>query len=423
MNIRKKSVVVSLLLFAVYAALMGVYCWYTAPVKVPAEYAGTAADPAVYMTPEQLEKTESLRPWSRWFYFVVPAWQWLVLWLLLAGGAAVRWRESLERTRLPRLMRYPVFALWVWTAVSLAALPLQFARYRVSFAHGVATQSAPGWLRDWVVSFFLDYLTVLVLLGIAQRLMSRGGRWKLKLWLLSVPLIVFYMYIQPVFISPLFTEIRPMTDERLERSILELAERADIRTDRVYEAEMSSKTNAMNAQIRGIGSTLRIIVWDTTLERLSEEELLQIIAHEFGHYAMRHLEWATAGYVFWALVLIAVVGRLYERIVAKRGSRWGIRRISDMSGLPLIMLLVSLAMFISQPAANAVSRASERAADQYALELTGDPQAAVSFTRKMAASAFHDPYPPLLVRLFDTHPSDLERIVRAIRYEEEQQRA
>jgi len=406
------------LLFVLYAALMGVYFWYTAPVKVPAEYAGTAADPAVYMTSEQLEKTESMRPWLRWFYFVTPALQWLVLWMLLAGGAAARWREALGRTRLPVFLRYPVFLLMVWAAVGLAVLPLRFAGYRVSYAHGVATQSVPDWLRDWAVSFILDYFTVLVLLGAAQWLMSRGGRWKLRLWLLAAPLIVFYMYIQPVFISPLFAEIRPMEDERLERSILELAERADIRTDRVYEAEMSDKTNAQNAQVRGIGATLRIVVWDTALESLDEAELMQIMAHEFGHYTMRHLEWATAGYVFWALVLIAGVGRLYEWIVQKWGPRRGIRRISDMAGLPLIMLLVSLALFVCQPVAFAISRESERAADRYALELTGDARAAISLTRKMAASALHDPHPPLLVRLYGTHPDDLERIVTALRFEE-----
>jgi len=416
---RTRSVPAALLMFAVYAAVMAAYFGYTAPVRVPAEYAGTAADPAVYMTPGQLESIESMRPWLRWFYFVIPAFQWLVLWLLLAGGAAFRWRKALERARLPMAVRYPVFVFFVWSVSSLAVLPLRFASYRVSYAHGVATQSAPGWLRDWAVSFLLDYVTVLAAGGAAQWLMSRGGKWKLKLWLLSVPFIAFYMYIQPVFISPLFTDIRPMSDERLERSILELARRADIRADRVFEAEMSSKTNAVNAEIRGLGSTLRIVVWDTALESLGEEELLQVLAHEIGHYVKRHLEWAAAGYMLWSLVLIAAVGGLYERLAARRGTRWGIRRASDMTGVPLIMLLVSLALFICQPVANAISRESEKAADLYALELTGNAEAEIAFIRKSAASALSDPYPPLLSRLYNTHPSDLERIAMALRFAEE----
>lgn len=417
---RRTTLVAPLLLFALYAVLMGVYFRYTAPVKVPAEYAGTVADPAMYMTKGQLESIESMRPWLRWFFFVTPPLQWLALWLLLASGTAARWREALERARLPLAIRYPVFVFCVWSVSSLAVLPLRFASYRVSYAHGVATQSVPGWLRDWAVSFLLDYATVLAALGAAQWLMSRGGGWKGKLWLLSVPFIAFYMYIQPVFISPLFTDIRPMSDERLERSILELARRADIRADRVFEAEMSSKTNAVNAEIRGLGSTLRIVVWDTALEQLDEEELLQVMAHEIGHYVKRHLEWAAAGYALWSLVLIAAVGALYERLAASRGACWGIRRPSDMTGVPLILLLVSMALFVCQPAANAISRESEKSADLYALELTGNAEAEIAFIWKTAATSLSDPHPPLLSRLYGTHPSDLERIAMALRFSEKQ---
>jgi len=419
MYFRKKPVMIPLLVFAVYASLLGVYFWYTAPVRVPAEFAGTAADPAVYMTNGQLDDIESMRPWLRWVFFVTPPLQWLALWLLLTGGTAVRWRKALERTRLPPAVRYPVFVFFVWAVSSLAAFPFRFASYRVSYAHGVATQSVPGWLRDWSVSFLLDYAAVLAALGAAQWLMSRGGRWKGKLWLLSVPFIAFYMYIQPVFISPLFVDIRPMSDERLERSILELARRADIHAGRVFEAEMSSKTNAVNAEVRGLGSTLRIVVWDTALEQLGEEELLQVMAHEIGHYVKRHLEWAAAGYALWSLVLIAAVGTLYERLAASRGGRWGIRRPSDMTGVPLMLLLVSVALFVCQPAANAISREAERAADLYALELTGNAEAEIAFIQKTARTSLSDSYPPLLSRLYSTHPSDLERIAMALRFSEE----
>src|SRR5690606_39597744 len=98
------------------------------------------------------------------------------------------------------------------------------------------------------------------------------------------------MFVQPVIIDPLYNDFFPLTNKELETKILELASRADIPADHVFEVNMSEKTNALNAYVNGIGSNSRIVLWDTTLERLSEDEILFIMAHEMGHYVMKRSE-------------------------------------------------------------------------------------------------------------------------------------
>ena len=333
---RKKAVWIAFALFVVYAALAWAYFRHTAALQAPPGYAGTAADPAVFMPPDVLNLVESYKPWAYFFSFVIPAWQWLVFWALVASGAAARWQAFLERPRIPRMLRFPVYVLLVWTVVSLLFLPFRFADYRVAAFHGVATQSVRGWFADDALSFALDCVLILIALGLIRWFLSRGGRWKAKLVLAAVPLVVLLDYVYPALISPMFTPVKPVSDERLERSILALAERADVPVDRVYEAEMSSVTAEMNATISGFGSSLRIVVWDTMLEGTCEKELLFVLAHELGHYVHRDTLLYAANGVFWTGAVIGAGAWLYERIVTRWGPRWGIRRLSDLAGLPLI---------------------------------------------------------------------------------------
>jgi len=408
--------------FAVYAVLMAAYVWYTSPNNVPAAYEGTAADPATFFTPAQLADSEWLNAGRYWLFFISGPWEWLIYFMLLSCGFARRWRESLEGRGLPVYIRFPIFVFLIDAVAFLLYLPVRVAGFVLSRSYGISTQPAAGWVRDKLVAFGIGYATMLAVSAVAFWIISRGGRWWLKLWLLSVPFTLFMMYIQPVVIDPIYNDYYRLKDPVLEAKILDLAAKADIPADRVYETDMSAKTNALNAYVNGIGPTLRIVLWDTTIRALDEHELLQVMAHEMGHYVMHHLEWSALGAVGSSFVLLGAGGFLYVRLVRRHGEKWGIRSPSDMAALPLILLLLSVVSFASLPVSNMVSRAAESSADAYALELIGNAEGSVSMNQKLAVASLGDVNPPLLVRLFrDTHPSDLQRIVRAWAFEKERQ--
>ena len=87
----------------------------------------------------------------------------------------------------------------------------------------------------------------------------------------------------------MYNTFGPMDNKALEAKILKLADRAGIEGGRVYEVKKSIDTNAVNAYVTGFGATKRIVLWDTALAKLNEKELLFVLGHEMGHYALDHV--------------------------------------------------------------------------------------------------------------------------------------
>ena len=109
------------------------------------------------------------------------------------------------------------------------------------------------------------------------------------------------MFLQPVVIAPLYNDFYPLKDKELEAQILELASQADIPADHVFEVNMAEKTNALNAYVTGIGANARIVLWDTTLNGLSNEQILFIMAHEMAHYVEKHIYFGIGISLFFSL--------------------------------------------------------------------------------------------------------------------------
>jgi STE24 endopeptidase len=420
MPLRKGLVIRYVIFFVCYAVAVAIYAWYTSPNQVPNAYRGTAADPATFFTPSQLQDSETLNAVRNWLFFISGPWEWLIYFALLASGLARRWRDALERPKLPIYVRFPAYVFLVNAVAFLLYFPIRVIGYNMSKAYGITTQPVLGWLRDKLVGFGIGFLTMLVVSAVAFWIISRGGKWWLKLWLLSIPFTLFMMYVQPVIIDPLYNRFTTLSNPHLERQILGLAAKANIPAHRVYQVNMSAKTNAMNAYVNGIGPSLRIVLWDTTLKQLNDKEILLIMAHEMGHYVMHHLEWSAVGAVGSSLVLIIVGGWIYTVIVRKRGAVWGIRSLSDMNALPLVLLILSVLSYATLPISNYVSRQAESSADRYAMELIGSAAGSVSMNQKMSIVVLSDVNPPLLVKWFqDDHPSDMERIINAEQFDKE----
>ncbi|KIL41421.1 hypothetical protein SD70_07175 [Gordoniibacillus kamchatkensis] len=400
-----------------YAVAIAVYVIATKANNVPEGVQGTAADPRTFMNTRQLADSEIYSAWRNWLFFIGYPWEWGVYVVLLFSGAAASFARWLRAKVPAAVWRFPLYVLSIAFVVFVAGLPWRIAAYLLSRGYGITTQPFWGWLRDKAVAFGVNGLATVAAAAAAVWLLQSGGRWWLKLWLLSVPFTLFLMVVQPVVIDPLIDKFSRLEDPALERDILELAARAGVPADRVYEVHMAGKTNALNAYVTGIGPTLRIVLWDTTLRKLNRDEVLQVMAHEIGHYARHHLEWSTAGAVGSSFALLWIGGRLLVWAHARWKKVWGIERLGDMAVVPVLLLLVSVLSFVTLPFANAVSRQAEHAADDFALRLIGSGKAAVTMNQKLAAATLDIVDPPLLVHVFrDNHPKDMERIHDADTY-------
>lgn len=130
-------------------------------------------------------------------------------------------------------------------------------------------------------------------------------RWWFWFWVAAVPLIILGAVVEPLVVEPLFFKFTPLvsTEPRLAGNIEQMTIRAGapIPQDRIFEMNASAKLKALNAYVTGLGASKRVVVWDTTIRRMSEDEVLFVTGHEMGHYVLGHVR---KGILFSAVVLL-----------------------------------------------------------------------------------------------------------------------
>ena len=175
-------------------------------------------------------------------------------------------------------------------------------------------------MKDELIDFWLNYGTMLILVSVLYWLMKKSTkRWWLYAWFLSIPFTLFMMFIQPIVIDPLYNDFYPLKDKQLEAEILELASKANIPAEHVFEVNMAEKTNSLNAYVTGIGSNARIVLWDTTLNKLSDQQILFIMAHEMAHYVEKHIYFGIATYLIFSLVGLYLTSKIMNLVVTRLG--------------------------------------------------------------------------------------------------------
>lgn len=408
----KKWGITALLLFVVYAIGMYVYIFHGNGGGVPADLKGSVADPQTFMTERELFLSEEYSKIRNFLFFVVTPIEWLIYFYILITGVSYLFEKWSDISRKRKVINYATYIFLLSFFTFLLFFPLNYYRYTLSKNYGISTQAFSSWMRDNIIDFWVNFGVSIIIISILYWLLNRSPKkWWFYAWLLMIPFSIFIMFIQPVVIDPLYNDFYPLKNKELESKILTLAEQANIPAEHVYEVNMAEKTNSLNAYVTGVGSNSRIVLWDTTLNRLNEDEILFIMAHEMGHYVEKHIYIGIAGYLLFMFIGLWLIAKIMPWIITRYGKILKISRINDISSLPLFLLITSMLLFVSSPVTNYVSRYQESRADQFAMELMNDPKAAVSGFQKLTKAGLSEVNPPELIKWFRyTHPPMLERI-------------
>ena len=305
---------------------------------------------------------------------------------------------------------YWVLFLLVMYAVSL---PLSFySGYVRQHAYGLSNQTFLKWFTDSLISRGVLAAIGCLFLWVPFLLLKRSPkRWWLYTGLLMVPFIALMMFVMPIWIDPLFNTFGPMKDKDLERKILDVAESAGIEGSRVYEVDMSVDTNAINAYVTGFLDTKRIVLWDTIIAKLDEDELLFVMAHEMGHYVLGHVVKGILLSSALILVGLYIAHRMMNGLVRRYSGRFGFDRISDVASIPLFLAVFSIVSLVLEPVGLAYSRHIERESDRFGLELTQDNRIAAEAFVKLYSENLGYPDPGwLMTVLRSSHPSIADRV-------------
>jgi STE24 endopeptidase len=298
-------------------------------------------------------------------------------------------------------------------ALSVPPLPLRAASRRRAIAAGLDTQSWRSWSADLIKASAIE--TGFAAAG-GSAIVAAARRYPRSWWAPAsagaVGLGAVLAALAPVVLDPLFNDFTPLPEGETRSDVLALAAAAGVRVGEVYSVDASRRTTAANAYVTGLGPTKRVVLYDTMLDRYSRDEVRLVVAHELGHVRNRDVP----RNVVYAAIVAPAAALAVQRL------SWA---LSDERGTPATLPALGLASaLVSTPIGligNRLSRAIERRADQFSLELAGAPEAFVSFERAIALQNLADLEPPRWVsQLLSTHPPTAERIGAAVAFSSRQ---
>jgi Zn-dependent protease with chaperone function len=295
----------------------------------------------------------------------------------------------------------------------IVSFPIDYIwSYKRFHEFGLSNQTFVKWFSDHLKALVVTFLTGIACLWAPCLLLRKfPNRWWLLTAVLSIPFLCFATLVKPLWIDPLFNDFGAMKNPILGNRIIALAEYAGIHGSRVYEVNKSVDTTTVNAYVTGFLGTKRIVLWDTLVARLSDEEVLYVMGHEMGHYVLNHV---VKGIFFSALlVLVALYGiqRTAHALIKRFKLSWGFDELRDIAAFPLVLLLINFFSLFLLPIGFAYSRHMEHEADRFGLELTRNNHAAASGFVKLVYQNLSNPRPGIIYRVFrSTHPPLGDRI-------------
>ena len=224
-------------------------------------------------------------------------------------------------------------------------------------------------------------------------------------FLFSFAVIVFINMIYPIVIVPLFNKLTPLEDESLKSSIEALLHKAGLKSSGVFSLDASKRDNRLNAYFGGLGSSKRVVLFDTLIAKLEKHELLAVLGHELGHFKHKDILKNIASSALMLFLMFALFGNLPQELFDSL-------HVNKSAGsvMTLFLLLSPLVSFVLMPLFGLLSRYNEYKADEYGSECESRESLASALVKLADENKSFPLSHPLSIALYFTHPPLLERL-------------
>jgi STE24 endopeptidase len=278
-----------------------------------------------------------------------------------------------------------------------------------------------GFNKTTPKTFVIDQIKGLVLAALLGLPLAAGILWIfgnvsnawLWAWGFFVTFQLFLTWLAPTLILPLFNKFTPMADGPLRQAIEAMARKCGFPLGEISVMDGSKRSTKANAFFTGFGKNKKIALYDTLIEEQTQGELVAVLAHEIGHFKLKHIVQRLAVSILQAAVLFYLMGLVIGGGAFSRElfDAFGVEQISPHVGLVLFGILFAPASRLLGIAANAWSRKHEFEADAFAAKATGESESLVSALKKLSAKNLSNLTPhPFRVFLDHSHPPVLVRI-------------
>jgi STE24 endopeptidase len=284
-----------------------------------------------------------------------------------------------------------------------------YSTFSLEKRYGFNATKLGTWLLDGVKGIALSILLGLPLLYLLYAFIDGAGAlWWLMAAIIFAAINIVISLLYPLVIAPLFNKFTPLSEGSLATRIAELASRLEFRVSGIFVMDGSKRSKHSNAYFTGLGTVKRIVLYDTLIAQMDEDEVLAVLAHEIGHEKKRHVLKMTAVSIafsflgFWLLALCMDWRALY--------AAFGFAGPSKHALLLILALVTGPATFFLTPAFSAWSRKHEYEADDFAAKAAGAEaltSALIKLNRENASNLW--PH-PLYSFWYYSHPTLVERI-------------
>lgn len=333
--------------------------------------------------------------------------------LVLTFGGGLQWLQEVSAAWFaPGVMRGVALLLMLGAISSVLDLPFAWYRtfgieQRFGFNKMTPLMFVADMLKNAALATVLGIPLIACILWVME---SAGSLWWLYAWLVWISFNLLILTIYPVWIAPLFNKFAPLDDAQLQERIERLLERCGFTAQGLMVMDGSRRSSHGNAYFTGFGKSKRIVFFDTLLARLAPSEVEAVLAHELGHFKLRHVIKRIAWIFTASLAFLWLLAQLMNQAWFFAGLN--VQTQSTAMALVLFFIVVPQFVFLLHPLTSFYSRKHEFEADHYAAQHASVADlisALVKLYKDNAATLTPD---PLHSMFYDSHPPATLRIAR-----------
>jgi len=332
---------------------------------------------------------------------------------VLAGGVLPWLCGAIESWGLHAVWSGTLFFGILYAVSVLLDIPFSlYSTFVIEKKYGFSTITPQLWLIDLVKSVVISVILMALLFIPFFALIHWLPRlWWFAAWVFFALFQMLMIWLYPLVIAPLFNKYVPVKDEVLRDRILAMAEKAGLRAEGIFEVDAGRRSRHSNAYFTGLGRSKRIVLFDTLIATHSHDEIVAVLAHEIGHWKLRH--------VLKQLILMEVVALagfyLVYRLIGwpLLYETFGFAGLLPYAGLLLAAIVLKPAAFFFTPIGAAISRKYEKDADRYVLGLVGSTRFLAQALKRLAKENLANLHPhPTYVAFYYSHPPLAQRVER-----------
>jgi len=300
------------------------------------------------------------------------------------------------------------FLIFIFTTI----ISLPFSYYQnfvIEEKFGFNKMTKKLFVKDKLKGFFLTILfSLLILTPIIWIYLKFPKTFWLYAWGLVTLFSIFMNIFYTSLILPIFNKLKPLNEGDLKNKLEIFAKKVNFKLDKIYMIDGSRRSSKANAFFSGFGSHKKVVLYDTLLNKLNNEEIVGVLSHEIGHYKKKHIIYnLMLGIIQTGIILYILSLFINDNILAQSV---GIQITSFHIGLIIFAILYTPISILTGLFMNILSRKFEYQADNYAKKY-GYADALISALKKLSKTSYSNLTPhQFYVFINYSHPTMLQRI-------------